>query len=243
MKLNYTIILLTLMLTACKDTVEPEESKPAQRVVVNEMAPAGEEQFESLRSMLPEKEVSSYYDTLTRTYYSWSMSTSRGDSQNLAHTSVSSWDMTSEPRMLWMYTDSMSCDEGVPAIEPELDSMRFLRFGMEDADDIAIAYIMGCGGDAETNKMYLTFISARGEKLGQFYGYPISYQPKGGVDSMDLRYTSSLGHGKHAQGRIENYYDMDQFSPTNRKTIERIWRSALRHNIGIPEPVGTSPAQ
>lgn len=241
MKRTYTITVAILFtLFSCKDSKETKKDEKPTGVSVQTMKDQGEI-FAKLRELLPEKETASYFDSVANTYFSWAISTQKGDSTSVARTIVSCWDLTSAPKMLWMYADSMTCDKGVADIEAEYDSMKFIDFNMTNTRDIAIAYIMGCGGDNEKNKMYLTVVSDQGEQLARLEGYPISSKPRGGVDSFDLRYNTGLGHGKHAEGKIENYYTLDNYSPTNRKQMERLWRSALRHNIGMPEPVAPAP--
>lgn len=240
MKTN-AILAVAIIMVSCGQNKNKEEQESQEHIIVKQLdnEPA---EFEKLREILPKKEVSSYYDSLSRTYYSWSCAEEEADSVRWAQTIISCWDLNASPSMLWMYQDSMQC-EMAPTVKAAYDSFVFVKFGHSGEQDIAIAYTMGCGGDKEQNKLFLTIVDPNGSLLAKFYGFPISYNPTGGVDSLDLRYRTALGHGKHAEGKIENYYELEKYSPTNRKLIEKLWRRALRHNIGMPETVAPPPTK
>ncbi len=241
MKKYYPILSFTMMLlVACGQDVKDDDDSQEPQVVVQKLdkQPA---QFDELAKLLPPKEVASYYDSTSRTYLSWACVTEREDSTVQSRTTLSSWNLTSGPSMNWIYTRDIPCEAPNSRIQPAFDSMHFVSFDQAGGEDIAIAYVIECKGNPD--KMHLNIISSEGQQLTEMIGYPISYEPTGGIDSMELKYKSSLGTGKHAQGRIENFYEMNNYSPTNRKLIEKLWRDALRNNIGQAETIATTPAQ
>ncbi len=238
------MLLVLYISTGCqedKKNVEPPIIEQTVEVKKMDQVPIN---FERIVEMLPAKEYTHSYDSISQQYISWGSYTSKMDSTESAGIVLSSWNMGSSlPQKIWEYRDSSICDKSTASVSPELSEIQMVSIAGSQAQSPAIAYMMGCGGDGEKNKLYVLVLNAEGAEHAKFYGYPLSYNPSGGVDSLDLRYKSSLGKGKHAEGKIENYYDLDRYAPSDRKLIESLWRSALKHKLGIKETVPETPAQ
>ncbi len=245
MKNTKTIIALASILwLGCKDSNPEPQSQPNTKNIVVKSIDNLEVNFERLEGMLQGDEYAHHYDSLSQHYTSWGTYKEKQDSTETAGVILSSWNMgSSEPELLWEFRDSISCPKGLSSIKPELKDIKMVKLAGSDISSPAVAYIAGCGGDNEKNKLTLLVLDAGGAKRAKFYGYPLSYVPSGGIDSMDLRYKTSLGKGKHAEGKIENYYEFDQFAPSDRKLIMRLWRSALKHKLGIAESEPETPTQ
>ncbi len=241
-----TIVLITLAMAwlGCKEDKPASVPKKEDNTISVKKMDNLPINFERIEAMLPAKEYAHVYDSVSQHYISWGIFKNEGDSTETKGIVLSNWNMGgSEPELLWEFRDSIECAKGATSIEPEIDAIQLVTLAGSDQSSPAIAYMSGCGGDQEKNKLFLLVLDAGGAERAKFYGYPLGYVPAGGIDSMELRYMSSLGTGKHAEGKIENYYELDQFAPSDRKLIMKLWRSALKHKLGIKETMPETPTQ
>ncbi len=241
-----TILWLSLILLwiGCKNEKQNSARPTDQpKVNVSNIDNLGQN-FERLPELLPAPEYSHSYDSLTKVYISWGTYSDTQDSTSSAGVVLSNWNLQGrKPELMWEYRDTFRCNKASASIKPELDSIYMVYLAGSEVKSPAIAYLTNCNGDNEETKLNLIVLNSEGQLKTHLYGRPLSYVPTGGVDSMEVQYKGTMGRGKHAEGRIENYFEFDNYAPSDRKLFERLWRSALKHKLGIKETVPEAPAQ